>query len=287
MVKGTLQWNQIIVTVLLYINFGWDCLFLKTKKNTARKRKSYNIHFTVAGSGERGFFSRSRKKLVTDPGMQSVLNKALVQWSNDKLLFQVWILIRWKGMQKRRVMEALNAEDILVHSPGQLDQDPKPGWRCKKKGVDGETRVIKLKPFLPDQWLWKSEVGGKKLHFKWVLCPELTLQLKAWWSLELGCWLCHWVPWHNSTSAAARSGDIRRAQVQTLLKKPLRDPYLLATAVVCLQTSILSLQFIWLIRFVFAVVRLSSFCSVNFLGWLCPVEWWHCGGRWVAAGAGI
>lgn len=49
---------------------------------------------------------------------------------------------------------------------------------------------------------------------------------------------------HNSASAAARSGDIRRAQVQTLLKKPLRDPYLLATAVVCLQTSILSLQFI-------------------------------------------
>lgn len=151
---------------LLCIHFGWDCLFLKTKKNTARKRKSYNIHFTVAGSGERGFVSRSRKKLVTDPGMQSVLNKALVQWSNDKLLFQVWILIRWKGMQKRRVMEALNAEDVLFHSPGQLDQDPKPGWRCKKKGVDGETRMIKLKPFLPDQWLQKSEVGKKKAAFQ-------------------------------------------------------------------------------------------------------------------------
>lgn len=83
----------------------------------------------------------------------------------------------------------------------------------------------------------------------------------------MGWWLCHWAPWHGSARAAARSGDIRGAQVQTLLRRPLRDPYLLTIAVVCLPTSLLSLQFFHgLIRFVLAVVCLFSFCSLNLLG---------------------
>lgn len=78
----------------------------------------------------------------------------------------------------------------------------------------------------------------------------------------MGWWLCH-----SCARAAARSGIIRRAQLHTLFRRPLRDPYLLTTAVVCLPTSLLSLQFFHgLIGFVLAAVCLSSSCSLNLLG---------------------
>lgn len=131
----------------------------------------------------------------------------------------------------------------------------------------------------------KPKVGGKKLYFKWALCPELTLQFKAWWFLDLGG-LCHWAPWHDRARAAARSGDInRKAKVQTLLGRALRDPFLLTIAVVCLQTSTLSLQF-------FSQIAKICLCSSSPLlllqrqspGWLFPGVvklWWklgECGG---------
>jgi len=49
-------------------------------------------------------------------------------------------------------MESWDVERILDISPLQLDQDPNPGRKCKKKGVNEETRVTELKSSLPEQW---------------------------------------------------------------------------------------------------------------------------------------